>query len=101
MIESFSVQIPQQVIDDLKMRLKQTRWPDEIINTGWNYGANLFYIKELTGYWLNEFDWRNTENEINRYPNYIAEIDGIRVHFLHVKSENKNAVPLIITHGWP
>lgn len=83
------------------MRLKLTRWTDEILNSGWECGAKLSYVKELTDHWLNAFDWRNTEAEINRYPNFIAEIDGIKIHFLHIKSGNKNSVPLIITHGWP
>jgi len=101
MIENFSIKIPEQTIEDLKMRLRRTRWTDEILNSGWNYGADLSYVKEITDYWLNTFDWRHTENEINHYPNYLAEIDGVKVHFLHIKSEKKNAVPLIITHGWP
>jgi pimeloyl-ACP methyl ester carboxylesterase len=101
MIESFSVKIPEQAIKDLKSRLKQTRWHDEILDSDWNYGAKLSYIKELTEYWLNEFDWEKTEDEINSYPNYIAEIDGVKIHFIHIRSKKKNPVPLIITHGWP
>jgi len=101
MIDRFSINIPDQAIEDLRMRLQRTRWTDEIVNSGWKYGADLSYTKELTNYWVNSFDWRNTENEINGYPNYIADIDGVKVHFLHVKSERKNAVPLMITHGWP
>lgn len=101
MIENFSVSIPDQAIEDLKMRLRRTRWTDEIVNSGWEYGAKLSYVKEITDYWLATFDWRNTENEINRYPNYIATIDGVKIHFLHIKSNEKASVPLIITHGWP
>ena len=101
MIESFSIKIPEEAIEDLKQRLSRTRWTDEILNSEWKYGASLSYVKEITNYWLNSFDWRNTENEINQYPNYIADIDGVKVHFLHIKSEKNNAVPLIITHGWP
>ncbi|MDB5911309.1 MAG: multidrug transporter, partial [Massilia sp.] len=58
-------------------------------------------MKELTGYWLEEFDWRKIENEINAYPNFIADIDGYQIHFLHIKGRGKRSVPLIITHGWP
>jgi pimeloyl-ACP methyl ester carboxylesterase len=101
MIEPFEIKIPDQAIDDLKTRLQRTRWTDEIVNSGWKYGTDLSYVKEITNYWLDTFDWRSTENEINRYPNYIADIDNIKIHFLHIKSEKKNAVPLIITHGWP
>src|SRR5215475_14023917 len=101
MIERLEIKIPDQAIDDLRMRLQRTRWTDEIVNYSWEYGANLSYEKEITDYWLNTFDWRNTENEINSYPNYIADIEGVKVHYLHIKSEKKNALPLIITHGWP
>jgi pimeloyl-ACP methyl ester carboxylesterase len=101
MITEFKCHISPSAIDDLKTRLRLTRWTDEILNSEWKYGAKLSYIKELTAYWLNEFDWRGTEDEINSYPNYIAEIDGIKIHFLHIRSKKKNPVPLIITHGWP
>ncbi len=101
MIQPFSVNILQQALDDLKLRLKNTRWTDEIRDSGWNYGTNLSYIKELTDYWLNKFDWRKVENEINGYPNFLADIDGHKIHFLHIKSNAKKSIPLIITHGWP
>jgi pimeloyl-ACP methyl ester carboxylesterase len=101
MITEFKCKISQPVVDDLKFRISQTRWTDEIKGSGWQFGANLSYIKELADYWLNEFDWRKTEDEINQYPNYIAEIDGVKIHFLHIKSKGKISVPLIITHGWP
>jgi len=101
MITEFKCQIPQPVVDDLKFRISQTRWTDEIKDSNWQFGANLSYIKELADYWLNEFDWKKIEDEINQYPNYIAEIDGIKIHFLHIKGKGKISVPLIITHGWP
>ena len=101
MITEFKCQVPQAAIDDLKSRISQTRWTDEIKDSGWLFGADLSYMKELADYWLNRFDWRKVEEEINQYSNYIAEIDGIRIHFLHVKGRRKTSVPLIITHGWP
>jgi pimeloyl-ACP methyl ester carboxylesterase len=101
MIQPFSVNVPQKVLDDLKLRLQLTRWPDEIAGSGWNYGADLSYMKELTAYWQNTFDWRKTEKEINAYPNFIAHINGHRIHFLHIKGTGKRSLPLIITHGWP
>ena len=101
MIQPFSVNIPQLALDDLKLRLKNTRWTDEIIDSGWNYGTNLSYMKELADYWLNKFDWRKVENEINAYPNFIADIDGHKIHFIHVKGKGKKSTPLIITHVWP
>src|SRR4030095_7760968 len=101
MITEFKCHISQSAIDDLRSRLSQTRWTDEILNSEWNYGAKLSYTKELTEYWLNEFDWKRTEDDINSYPNYISEIDGTKIHFLHIRSKKKNPIPLIITHGWP
>ncbi len=101
MVTEFKCNISQPVVDDLKFRIRQTRWTDEIKDSGWQFGANLSYMKALADYWLNEFDWRKTENEINQYPNHIAEIDGIKIHFLHIKGKGKISVPLIITHGWP
>jgi pimeloyl-ACP methyl ester carboxylesterase len=101
MIKPFLVNISQQAIDDLKLRLKNTRWTDEIIDSGWNYGANLSYMKELADYWLNVFDWRKVEDEINAYPNFIADIEGHKIHFIHVKGKGERSTPLIVTHGWP
>jgi len=101
MIEEFKINIPQSEIDDLKERIKKTRWPNEVENSEWKYGTNLSYLKELSNYWEQEFDWRKIEKKINLLPNYITEIDNYRVHFLHIKSNKKNAVPLLITHGWP
>ena len=101
MITEFKCHISESAIDDLRSRLRQTRWTDEIKGSAWQYGASLAYIKELTDYWLHKFDWRKVENEINQHPNYIAEVDGIKIHFLHVKGKGKRAVPLMITHGWP
>jgi pimeloyl-ACP methyl ester carboxylesterase len=101
MITEFNCRISQSIVDDLKFRISQTRWTDEIKDSGWQYGASLSYMKELADYWLGEFDWRKVEDKINQYPNYMAEIDGIKVHFLHIKGKGKTSVPLIITHGWP
>ncbi|WP_343671221.1 epoxide hydrolase family protein [Chitinophaga sp.] len=101
MITPFVINTSEQIIDDLKSRIKNTRWPDEIIDSGWNYGANLSYMRELADYWLNIFDWRQVEKEINAYPNFIADIDGYKIHFLHIKGKGGNSIPLIITHGWP
>jgi len=97
----FKINIEQEVLEDLKNRLKSTRWPDEIIDSEWTYGANLEYMKELAQYWQTEFDWRKTENDINLFDNFIIEIEGIKIHFLHTKGRGKKSIPLIITHGWP
>ncbi|WP_430425320.1 epoxide hydrolase family protein [Maribacter litoralis] len=101
MIERYKVDIPQFEIDALKARIKNTRWPDELDNSEWQYGTNLSYLKKLSKYWAFDFNWRKVENQINFYPNFIATIGDSKIHFLHIKSEKKNAVPLLITHGWP
>jgi len=101
MITPFSIQIAQETLDDLKARLKNTKWPDEIEGSKWEYGTNLTYIKELTDYWANTFNWRVVENEINAYPNFIANIDGYKIHFLHIKGKGNKSIPLLISHGWP
>ena len=101
MIKPFSANISEEILDDLKNRIKNTRWPDEISNSNWNYGTNLSFIKELSNYWVYEFNWRKVEAEINSFPNFIATIDGYDIHFIHVKGKGKKNIPLIITHGWP
>jgi pimeloyl-ACP methyl ester carboxylesterase len=101
MIKKIEIQIEQKYLDDLKSKLLLTRWPDEIEGSGWNYGASLSYMKELSDYWITYFNWRKTESEINSYGNYIAVIDGYKIHYLHIKGKGEKPFPLIITHGWP
>ncbi|MBA2500417.1 MAG: epoxide hydrolase [Chitinophagaceae bacterium] len=101
MIRPFTIHIEQEVLDDMIRRIQQTRWLDTIVNSGWNYGADLTYMKELAGYWQTTFDWRKTEMLINSYGNYIAKLNGYDVHFMHIKGKGKKSIPLIITHGWP
>jgi pimeloyl-ACP methyl ester carboxylesterase len=101
MITPFIVNTSQQILDDLQLRLALTRWPDELQGAGWDYGANLSYMKDLIGYWKDKFDWRKVEEEINAYPNYLAEIDGQQIHFMYIKGKGQKPIPLIITHGWP
>jgi len=100
-IRPFEVNVPHQVLVDLRERIGLARWPDEITGSGWDNGSNLSYMKELADYWMNNFDWRRIEAEINAYPNFIAELDGYRIHFLHIKGKEKKSLPLIMTHGWP
>ncbi len=93
--------VHQELLDDLNLRLKNTRWPDELTNSDWHYGANLSYIKELTDYWLNDFQWKKIEDQINSFPHFTAAIEGHDIHFIHVKGRGKKSTPLIMTHGWP
>jgi microsomal epoxide hydrolase len=97
----FRIDIPQADIDDLHARIAATRWPGEIPGAGWDRGVPLGYLKELTEYWRTAYDWRAAERRLNEFPQFMTEIDGVNVHFLHVRSPEPDAVPLIITHGWP
>ena len=100
-IRPFRVDIPQPALDDLNRRLDATRWPDELPDVGWKYGIPLGYLRELTEYWRNSYDWRAQEARLNALPQFTTTIDGQNVHFLHIRSPEENATPLIITHGWP
>lgn len=96
----FRIEIPQDALDDLNSRLEHTRWPDEH-GVGWERGVPLGYLRELVRYWREDYDWRAAESKLNSYPQFITEIDGAQVHFMHVRSPERHAVPLLLTHGWP
>ena len=100
-IHPFTINIPQADLDDLRDRLAHTRWPDELPGVGWSRGVPLDYLKGLAEYWRNGYDWRAQEAKLNALPQFTTEIDGQNIHFLHVRSPEPNALPLIITHGWP
>src|SRR5580658_3186905 len=100
-MREFKIDVPQSQLDDLKQRLAATRWPDEMPGVGWSRGAPLSYIRELAEYWRTSFDWRAAEARMNQFPHFLTEVDGVQVHFLHARSTEPNAMPLIITHGWP
>jgi microsomal epoxide hydrolase len=97
----FRVDVPQDDLDELRRRLAATRWPGEVPGAGWDRGVPLEYLKELAEYWRTGFDWRAAERRLNRFPQFVTEIDGIDVHFLHARSPEPDATPLVITHGWP
>lgn len=101
MSQPFHVNIDQSVLDDLKHRILATRWPVALNATTWEYGMDLSYMKDLAAYWANGFNWRKTEAGINAFPNFITSIDGYKIHYLHIRSKHPDAVPLIISHGWP
>src|SRR5215211_3375613 len=100
-IRPFRIEIPQADLDDLRERLTETRWPNEIPGVGWSRGVPLDYLKDLSGYWRESYDWRAWEAKLNTFPQYTTEIDGQIIHFLHVRSPEPDALPLIITHGYP
>ncbi|HZD01487.1 MAG TPA: epoxide hydrolase [Actinomycetes bacterium] len=100
-IRPFRIDIPQAGLDDLRERLHRTRWPDELPGVGWAYGVPLAYLKELAAYWRDGYDWRKHEARLNEHPQFTTTIDGASVHFLHVRSPEPDALPLLLTHGWP
>ncbi len=99
--EKFEINVPEPVLDDLRARLRRTRWPDEVQGAGWRYGADLTYMQELTAYWLDRYDWRLQERHLNTFPNFRLDVDGLRIHFIHARGKGPNPIPLLITHGWP
>jgi epoxide hydrolase len=100
-IRPFRIEVPQAALDDLRERLARTRFPDEIPGVGWNRGVPLDYIRDLAHYWANGFDWRWQEAKLNDLPQFTTEIGGQKIHFLHVRSPEPDALPLIISHGYP
>jgi pimeloyl-ACP methyl ester carboxylesterase len=100
-IQPFRIAVPDADLDDLRDRLARTRWPDELPGGGWSRGVPLAYLEELAGWWRDGYDWRAQEAELNRLPQYTTTIDGQRIHFLHVRSPERDALPLLVTHGYP
>ncbi|MEU4311446.1 epoxide hydrolase family protein [Nocardia sp. NPDC024068] len=100
-VTPFEIDIPQADLDDLNDRLARTRWPNEIAGAGSDYGFPLARLRELAEYWRTGYDWRKHETELNRLPHFTTEIDGQNIHFVHVRSPKPDALPLILTHGWP
>jgi pimeloyl-ACP methyl ester carboxylesterase len=100
-IRPFRVEVPDAVLDALRERLARTRWPDQIPGSGWDYGTDLEYLQDLCRYWETKFDWRAQEDRFNRWPHYLTEIDGQQIHFIHARSDDPDALPLIMSHGWP
>jgi len=100
-IRPFRIEIPQADLDDLQERLEHTRWPSEIPGAGWDRGVPLGYLKELAEHWRTGYAWREHEARLNEFPQLTSTIDGQNIHFLHVRSPESDAFPLILTHGWP
>ena len=100
-IESFKIQVSDEILKDLRQRLDRTRFPDEVPDTGWEYGSNLAYIKELIEYWRTRYDWRKHEAQLNRFAHFKADIDGLDVHFIHQPGRGPSPKPLLLSHGWP
>lgn len=97
----FQISVSQSVLDDLRVRLEQTRWPDSVAEAGWNYGTNLEYLKELVAYWSRDFDWRKQEKILNRFSHFRSQIEGQDIHFIHERGKGPSPLPIVLTHGWP
>ena len=100
-IKPFRIAVDDAVLRDLKERLARTRFPDQVEGSGWDYGVDVAYMKELVEYWKDRYDWRAQERKLNEFPQFVTEIDGVPIHFLHQRSKEKNARPLVLIHGWP
>lgn len=100
-IRPFILDIPQQELDDLKARIDLTRWPEKEPVSDWSQGTPLAVLQDLVAYWRNEYDWRRCEARLNALGQYITEIDGLDIHFVHVRSQRADAMPVVMTHGWP
>ena len=101
MLKPFKVNISDQIIKDIYDKVKKYPWHEMPNDGGWEYGTNLNYMKEITKYWISEFDWRKHEKEINKFSNFITKVDDIDIHFIHEKGSGSKPMPLLISHGWP
>jgi pimeloyl-ACP methyl ester carboxylesterase len=100
-IRPYNINIPDEALTDLRQRIKATRWPDKEIVSDQSQGVQLATMQKLARYWSTDYDWRKCEAKLKALPNFITTIDGVDIHFIHVRSKNANALPIIITHGWP
>src|ERR1700704_3085923 len=100
-IRPFHVKIPEEALVDLRRRIAATKWPEPELVSDASQGVQFALMKKLADYWAKDYDWRKTEAKLNSYPQFITNIDGLDIHFIHVRSKNPNALPVFITHGWP
>src|SRR5438445_4439373 len=100
-IRPFKVNSPEAALTDLRQRLTRTRLPDKETVTDYSQGVPLKTVQQVLSYWQTDYDWRKVEARLNAVPNFITEIDGLDIHFIHVRSKHENALPIIVTHGWP
>jgi microsomal epoxide hydrolase len=97
----FRIDVPDAVLDDLRERLARTRWPEPLIGVGWDYGADVAYVRELCEYWRTGYDWRRHEAALNAVPQFLCEVDGVDLHYWHVRGNGPSPAPLLLVHGWP
>src|ERR687893_911475 len=99
-VRDFHIDVPEEELDDLRQRILATRWPEKETVADHSQGVPLATMQKLARYWATEYDWRKVEARLNALPNFITEIDGLDIHFIHVRSKHENALPVIVTHGW-
>ncbi len=97
----FRIDVPEAKLEDLRLRVAATRWPDKETVADHSQGVPLATIQELARYWASGYDWRTCESKLNALPQFMTEVDGLNIHFIHARSAHENALPLIVTHGWP
>src|SRR5215217_955898 len=100
-VRPFRIDVPEEELVDLRQRIEATRWPSKELVEDRSQGVQLATLRELARYWTTEYDWRKAEAKLNALPQFTTEIDGVDIHFIHVRSEHEDALPLIVTHGWP
>jgi pimeloyl-ACP methyl ester carboxylesterase len=100
-LRPFRIRVPEHALDDLRDRLRRTRWPEPETVDDWSQGIPLAYMRELCAYWADTYDWRATESRLNAHPQFLTEIDDLDIHVLHARSPYPDALPLVLTHGWP
>ena len=100
-VEPFSIDIDQDVLDDLRTRIQGTRWPHRSPGAAWEQGTDIDYLRDVLAYWADGFDWREQERRLNELDHFRAEIDGVRIHFVHERARGGDGLPLILIHGWP
>ena len=100
-ITPFTIRVSDEIIDDLKRRLRTTRWPEAEPVDDWSQGVPLAWIQEVCRYWAEDYDWRAREAALNRFDHFTTELAGLDIHFIHQRSPHRDALPLLITHGWP
>ena len=101
MVKPFKVKIPNSLIQEIKNKVKKYPWHEMPSEGGWEYGTNLDYMKEISNYWVNDFDWNKHQEEINKFSNFISRVEEIDIHFIHEKGSGTNPTPLLLMHGWP
>src|SRR4051812_31883892 len=100
-VRPFRIEVPEADIEDLRLRLERTRWPEDVSGSGWSRGVPSEYLKKLAGYWRSGYDWRKHEARLNELPHFTTAVDEQNLHFVHVRSKEPGALPLMLIHGWP